>query len=154
MDLQALYQTELEDMCQEEGNLQWEDGLHDEWSATSRADGMICDSTTGKALDMAKVKEGRKEELDYMQKIHVWDRVSRSEAAQDGQGKIVGTRWVYVDRRQGQMPSRGPRVRRKRKTRGTICRHSSTVCNSLPPVQHALEMPWIKFLSESETDGP
>ena len=51
-----------------------------------------------KPIDMAKVKEGRKEELDYMQKMHVWDRVPRSEVAQNGQGKIVGTRWVYVDK--------------------------------------------------------
>ena len=52
--VQALYQAELEDMCQEEGNWQWEEGLHDEGSVTNRSDGMVCDSTTGKALDMPK----------------------------------------------------------------------------------------------------
>ena len=41
---------------------------------------------------------GRKEELDWMQKMHVWDRVPRSEATQSGTDNIVGTRWVYVDK--------------------------------------------------------
>ena len=90
--------AELADMCQGEGECKWEGWLHEEWSESSRTDGMVCDSTTGKVLDPAKVKEGRKEELGYMRMMHVWDRVPRSEAAQDGQGKIVGTRWVYVDK--------------------------------------------------------
>ena len=30
--------------------------------------------------------------------MHVWDRVPRSEAIRKGDGKIVGTRWVYVDK--------------------------------------------------------
>ena len=59
----------------------WGKWLHDEWSESSRTDGMVCDTTTGKALDPAKVKEGRKEELGYMRKMHVWDRAPRSEAA-------------------------------------------------------------------------
>merc|ERR1712086_855718 len=30
--------------------------------------------------------------------MHVWDRVTREEALRDPEGKIVGTRWVYVDK--------------------------------------------------------
>ena len=46
---------------------------------------------------MIKVKAGRNEELEWMRNMHVWDRVPRHEAAQGGY-KIVGTRWVYVDK--------------------------------------------------------
>ena len=30
--------------------------------------------------------------------MHVWDRVPRNEAISKGDGKIVGTRWEYVDK--------------------------------------------------------
>ena len=46
---------------------------------------------------MKKVKAGRSEELEWMQKMHVWDRVPRHEAVQSGH-IIIGTRWVYVDK--------------------------------------------------------
>ena len=42
---------------------------------------------------MKMVRNGRKDELDWMKKMHVWDRVPRHEAT-----KVVGTRWVYVDK--------------------------------------------------------
>ena len=31
-----------------------------------------------------------------MPQMHVWDRFTRGQARQDPEGKIVGTRWVYV----------------------------------------------------------
>ena len=58
----------------------------------------MCDTTTGKVLDHTKVTAGREEELDWMHMMHVWDRVTRSEAISKGDGKIVGTRLVYVDK--------------------------------------------------------
>ena len=95
--------AEYEDMCQDDDDWQWQEDQDldwkvngdEEWNTWQGPYDAVCDSTTGQALDMRKVKVGRKEELDWMQKMHVWDRVPRSEAVQGGH-KIVGTRWVYV----------------------------------------------------------
>ena len=54
------------------------------------------DSTTGEILDSNKVHEGCEEEMGFMSQMHVWDRVTRETARQDPEGKIVGTRWVFV----------------------------------------------------------
>ena len=65
--------------------------------ACSRAAvGETRDSTTGEVLDPAKVKEGCAEETGLMSLMHVWDRVTREQARQGPEGKIVGTRWVFV----------------------------------------------------------
>ena len=53
-------------------------------------------STTGEALDPAKVEAGCDEELGFMRDMHVWDKVTREQAHQDPEGKVVGTRWVFV----------------------------------------------------------
>jgi len=119
--MQALYQAELEDMCQEDDVWHWQEDLEastsvvgsarfpdtgagkgqdwkvEEWETWTGPHDAVCDSTTGKPLDVRKVKVGRNEELEWMRKMHVWDRVPRHEAAQGGH-KIVGTRWVYVDK--------------------------------------------------------
>ena len=31
-----------------------------------------------------------------MREMHVWDKVTREQAHQDPEGKVVGTRWVFV----------------------------------------------------------
>ena len=31
-----------------------------------------------------------------MRDMHVWDKVTREQAHQDPEGKVVGTRWVFV----------------------------------------------------------
>ena len=54
------------------------------------------DSTTGEILDPAKVQAGCDEEIGFMSLMHVWDRVTREQARNDPEGKIVGTRWVFV----------------------------------------------------------
>ena len=33
-----------------------------------------------------------------MKQMHVWNKVSREQAQSDPEGKIVGTRWVFVNK--------------------------------------------------------
>ena len=56
------------------------------------------DSITGEELDSKLVQEGCEEEIGFMTKMHVWDYVSRTVAEEDAEGKIVGTRWVKVQK--------------------------------------------------------
>ena len=100
--LQALYhisemKAQYEDMCQEDDDWHWQEDQDLHWGSWQGPWDSVCDPTTGQALDMRKVKAGRNEELDWMRKMHVWDHVPRSEVVQAGH-KIVGTRWVYVDK--------------------------------------------------------
>ena len=73
--LQILCQAELEDMCQDDDDWQWQEHWVDDWKTSEGPGGAVCDSTTSQALDMRRVKVGRQEELEWMQKMHVWDRV-------------------------------------------------------------------------------
>ena len=43
------------------------------------------------------VKEARKVEMEYFEKLKVYDRVHRSHQVQTG-GKIIGVRWVDVNK--------------------------------------------------------
>ena len=61
-------------------------------AATSSTTKESFDCATGECLDPAQVKAGCDEELKYMRKMKVWDRVLRSEV----RDKIIGTRWVYT----------------------------------------------------------
>ncbi len=90
-------------MCQEDDGWTWQDGLLDDHSAAAPLPSGIawqplCDSTTGMPLDLKLVNQGREEELGWMQKMHVCDRVTRNEAIINCDGKIIGTRWVYPDK--------------------------------------------------------
>ena len=67
------------------------------WQTCTGPQNAVYDSTFGQPIDMREVKAGRNEELEWMQKMHVWDRVPIHGAALGG-GKIIGTRWVYVDK--------------------------------------------------------
>ena len=77
----ALYQfsdmkAELEDMCQdddvwhwqEDQDWHWKENEGEEWKVWQGPYNAVCDSTTGQALDMTKVKAGRSEELEWMRK--------------------------------------------------------------------------------------
>ena len=87
--LRALHSAEFEDMCEGEDGWQWQ-GDHywkeeeSEWKTWTGPQSAVCDSTTGQPLDMRKVKAGCNEELGWMRKMHVWDRVPRGEAAKGG----------------------------------------------------------------------
>ena len=84
---ESLRSAELEDMCQEDEDWKWQEEEPYDWNAAENTTGVVCDTTTGKVLDPKKVQSGRQEELDWMQKMHVWDRVPRSEATRKGDGK-------------------------------------------------------------------
>ena len=61
------------------------------------------DEVTGKRLDPKLVKIGCKSELDTADRYNLWTPVRRSEL---GKGvKIIGTRWVYVDKGDKQNPN-------------------------------------------------
>ncbi len=74
----------------------WEDLATQRWQEYSQFSNETVDSTTGEILDPAKVKAGCDEELGFMSHMHVWDKVTREQAQSDPDGKIVGTRWVFV----------------------------------------------------------
>ena len=91
---EALHLAELEDMCQEYEDWKWQEEIPSVWDTVESTKGVVCDTTTGKVLDHRKVAAGRQEDFDWMQRMHVWDRVPRNEAISKGDGKFVGTRWV------------------------------------------------------------
>ena len=91
----VLYEVELEDMCEQDPST-WENLASHKWEE-SMSNGLETRySTTGEILDSNKVHEGCEEEMGFMSQMHVWDRVTRETARQDPEGKIVGTRWVFV----------------------------------------------------------
>ena len=55
------------------------------------------DDASGKMLDAAKVREARREEMDFIEKKGVWKKMKRSEALAQGY-KIVDTRWIDIDK--------------------------------------------------------
>ena len=82
-------------MCEQDPTI-WEDLANRRWAYFQSYPGETRDSTTGELLDPAKVDEGCTEEMGFMAQMRVWDRVTREEARSDPEGKIVGTRWVFV----------------------------------------------------------
>ena len=91
----VLYQTELEDMCEQDPTT-WEELASQRWEEFSQPPGETLDSTTGEALDPTKVQEGCDEEMGFMTQMGVWNKVTRESAQNDPEGKVVGTRWVFV----------------------------------------------------------
>ena len=99
----CLFEFELEDMCEQDPST-WESIANQRWQEYSTASGArvpaapgeTLDSTTGELLEPQKVREGCDEEMKFMSQMHVWDKVTRVSAQNDTEGKIVGTRWVFV----------------------------------------------------------
>ena len=52
---------------------------------------------SGKELDAKGVREARNKEMEYIEKKQVWTRATKAEAIRMG-CKIVGGRWVDVDK--------------------------------------------------------
>ncbi len=69
-----------------------------------------------------------------MREMHVWDKVTREQANNDPEGKVTGTRWVFV--------KKGDKVRCRlvaqefagSDKRGSLCRHSPSVCHQISPL--------------------
>ena len=55
------------------------------------------DDVNDKILDAAEVKQARKVELEYFETLGVYTRVPKSHQQRSG-GKIIGTRWVDVNK--------------------------------------------------------
>ena len=91
----VLYELELEDMCEQDPTV-WDDLANQRWQEHSQTSNGVVDSTTGESLDPTKVQAGCDEEMGFMTQMHVWDKVPRVQAQNDPDGKIVGTRWVFV----------------------------------------------------------
>ena len=90
-----LFEIELEDMCEEDPST-WEELANERWVEATWPAEETRDSTSGELLDPKKVHEGCQEELGFMSQMGVWDKVTREKAKNDPEGKIVGTRWVFV----------------------------------------------------------
>lgn len=82
-------------MCEQDPST-LEDLASQRWEESSHLPGETHDSTTSEVLDPVKVKEGCDEEMGLMSHMRVWDRVTRESARDDPEGKIVGTRRVFV----------------------------------------------------------
>ena len=91
----VLLGLELEDMC-EQGTSTWENLATQRWQEYSQFSNETVDSTTGEILDPDKVQAGCADELGSMTQMRVRDKVTREQAQSDPEGKIVGTRWVFV----------------------------------------------------------
>jgi len=90
-----LFEIELEEMCEEDPST-WEELANERWTEATWPAEETRDSTSGELLDPKKVHEGCQEELGFMSQMGVWDKVTREKARNDPEGKIVGTRWVFV----------------------------------------------------------
>ena len=91
----VLHESELDDMCEQDPSTR-ETLASQIWQEYSQFSSETVDSTTGEILDPAKVKAGCDDELGFMAQMHVWDKVTREQADNDPEGKVVGTRWAFV----------------------------------------------------------
>ncbi len=82
-------------MCEQDPST-WENLASQRWQEYSQSFSDTVDSTTGGTLDPVKVQAGCDEEIGFMSQMNVWNRVTREQARNDPEGKIVGTRWVFV----------------------------------------------------------
>ena len=55
------------------------------------------DDVSGKELDPVKVQQARQEEMGYVNKKEVWRKIPRKQAWAEGI-KIVGTKWIDIDK--------------------------------------------------------
>ena len=60
---------------------------------------------TGETLDAELVNEGCREDIDMLHKIGVYEYVERSKAERDPFGKLVGVRWVKVNKGTSEAPN-------------------------------------------------
>ena len=62
------------------------------------------DDVSNQVLDPTLLKEARREEMKYFEKLGVYERVARSEQQRTG-GKVIGTRWVDVNKGDSESPN-------------------------------------------------
>ena len=89
------FELELEDMCEDDPST-WEELANQRWTEATWPAEETRDCTSGELLDPKKGHEGCQEELGFMSQMGVWDQVTRGKAKTNPEGKIVGTRWVFV----------------------------------------------------------
>ena len=77
-----MFEVELEDMCEDDPR-DWESLAEKRWQEYTEVQEETRDSVTGESLDPTRVKEGCEEEMGFMRKLHVWDRVPREQAKND-----------------------------------------------------------------------
>ena len=74
-------------------NLRHTDDLHIDMSKSS-----FVDDTTGKTLDSKQTLDGRHLEMETFKEMGVYEYVRKDVAIQDRSGKMVGVRWVDVQK--------------------------------------------------------
>ena len=60
--------------------------------------GVYCDDNTGVTLPPSGVKRARGVEMERFKRMKVYKKVRREVAAKDPTGKLVGVRWVDIDK--------------------------------------------------------
>ena len=62
------------------------------------------DDVSGEALDEAGVRAARALEMEFFQKMGVYEYATREQAARSGKGKIIKGRWIDVNKGDSQNP--------------------------------------------------
>lgn len=70
---------------------------------TDQRENAAYDDITGMPLDRKKVQDARREEIDYVHKKQVWEKITRAEAMRRGI-KIIKTRWIDINKGDDQKP--------------------------------------------------
>ena len=76
------------------------------------------DDVSGERLEESGVREARALEMEFFQKMRVYDYVTRSEATRSGKGKIIKGRWIDVNKGDSQNPDYRSRSSGRSSTRG------------------------------------
>ena len=94
--------------------------LRDEIYCVMQRDGLVeaWDDVTNKHLDYELVAKARQAEMDYVQKMQVHVQVPRSDIKRTG-GKLIGTRWIDVNKNDEKRPDYRSRLVGKEFRRGT-----------------------------------
>ena len=75
-------------MVEDEDDVGAMDWMEQEWAT---------DGVTGGDLKANKVREARKEEIEYFRRMQVYDKINRK-AADEGMKKAVATRWIDINK--------------------------------------------------------
>jgi hypothetical protein len=93
LGVRYLYSVKAEDGVQENHGCEHEDDLG----------GQAWDDVSGEMLDPAKVQGARREEIQYVNDMKVWRKMSRREAIRRGY-KIIKVRWIDINKGDKQHP--------------------------------------------------
>ena len=100
-----------------------------EW-CKDNGDEQAWDDVTGSALDAQEEERARKDQIEFIRKMKVYDKVPRSQAWRSGR-KVIGVRWIDI--------KKGGSVNPKSRSRMVAKEYKDSVahemCAATPPVE-------------------